>query len=238
MGKILVSVVVPTLNEEKFVDRCLVALRNQTVPRDKYEIIVSDSSSSDSTVKIAEALADRVAICKRKSAGFGRNYGAKFAKGKYLGFVDADTIVSRNWVEGLIDGLDGGIACTGPAEALEKDSVRLQLFFKMWDFQTKSTVLINYPLIPGFNIGVRAGAFKKIDGFQEKNITSEDLDLSIRLGKMGKIIFSEKMAVKTSVRRLKEDSPIQYILNGTKFVFFGKSRSWEDHRKDFKLEKE
>jgi len=49
-----ISVIVPTYNEEKFIGKCLKALNTQTLPRDEYEIIVSDSSSTDRTVKIAK----------------------------------------------------------------------------------------------------------------------------------------------------------------------------------------
>ncbi|MEM4598606.1 MAG: glycosyltransferase, partial [Candidatus Diapherotrites archaeon] len=42
----MISVIVPTLNEEKFIEKTLLALKDQTVPKHEYEVIVSDSSSS------------------------------------------------------------------------------------------------------------------------------------------------------------------------------------------------
>ncbi len=229
----LVSIIVPTLNEEKFVARTLKSLINQTVPKKFYEIIVSDSSSNDGTVKIAKKYADKVVVCKRKSAGFGRNFGAKHASGKFIGFVDADTIVSKTWVEGLIEGLEKGIAVTGPMQSLEKDSKRLNAFFKFWDAQTRTSINLKYPIFPGFNFGARKKEFMKAKGFRTDNVVVEDMDLSLRLNKKGKAVFNKKMSVKTSTRRVKEIPIFDYMMNATRYALTGKSWGWEKHRKDF-----
>lgn len=231
---VLVSIIVPTLNEEKFIKKTLIALQNQTIKKENYEIIVSDSSSTDNTVIIAKKYADKVVVCKRKGAGHGRNFGAKQAVGKYLAFVDADTIVSKTYVEGLIESLEKGVASTGPMESLEKDSKKLNAFYKFWNTQTKVSIKLGQPIFPGFNFGVRKKEFEKLKGFKEKDIVVEDMDLSFRLVKLGKIVFNKKMSVSTSTRRLKEVPIYSYILNATRYVLTGKSWGWEKHRKDFK----
>lgn len=231
-NEIILSVIIPTLNEQDWIKKCVSALENQTVSRKKYEIIVVDSTSKDNTVKIAKKIADRVEICERKGAGNGRNVGAKIARGKYIAFVDADTIVSETWVEGVIDGLDKGVGVMGPFETIEKDSLKIELFFKWWDLQDRLSIIIGAPTFPGFSMGVRKKEFEKLGGF--RHITAEDLELGLRLGKNGKVVFNEKMRVNTSNRRLKEIPIIPYIWNGLNFVIFGKSWGWEKHRKDFK----
>lgn len=230
---IIASIIVPTLNEEQFIEKSLKALLNQTVPKEKYEIIVSDSSSSDSTVEIAKRYADKVVACKRRSAGFGRNFGAEHASTEMLGFVDADTIVENTWVEGLMEGLQQSIACTGPIEALEKDSLKMRIFYRWWDLQSRLSVFFSYPVFPGFNIGVRKKEFESVNGFSTKNITTEDIELGHKLNKLGKIVFSKKMKVRTSTRRLKDISVLAYVGNGITFALFKKSRQWQEHRKDF-----
>lgn len=231
--KILVSVIIPTLNEEKFLPQVIKALEAQSIPREQYEIIVSDSSSTDNTVEVAKKIADKVVVCERRGAGFGRNFGAKYAKGKYIGFIDADTIAKETWVEGLIEGLDKGVACTGPSETIEKDNKKIDLFFKFWDLQTHTSILLGLSAIPGFNFGVRKKEFWEVGAFTNKNMTTEDFDLSLRLRKVGKITYNSKMGVFTSNRRLKEIPLKQYILNGINYALFKKSWSWEKHRKDF-----
>ena len=233
MQKPIVSIIVPTLNEENFIQRCLQALQNQSIAREKYEIIVSDSSSSDATVRIAKKYADKIVVCKKHSAGFGRNEGAKHASGELLGFVDADTIVEKNWVAALIDGLGRGIACTGPIEALEKDSLKTRAFYRWWGLQSRISVMLHYPIFPGFNLGVRKKEFDRVGGFSTSNITTEDIELGQKMKKTGKIAFSKKMAVRTSTRRLRQIPLHAYVWNGLGFILFKKSWTWQDHRKDF-----
>jgi len=232
---IIASIIIPTLNEEKFIKNTLSFLKKQSVPRENYELIVSDSSSDDNTVREARKHADVVVVCKRQSAGYGRNFGAKKAKGKYLGFVDADTIVSRTWVEGLIETLEkkSVVSCTGPLENIEKDSLKINVFYKVWNTQTKISALFGYPIVPGFNFGVRKKEFDDVKGFPEKNMVCEDMDLSLRLSKKGKIAFSKKMGVKTSARRQKEMSIFKHIMSGVKYSLAKKSMTWNEYRKDF-----
>lgn len=52
----LVSVIIPTLNEEKNIGRCLESIRKQTYPKDKIEIIVVDNDSTDKTREIVRKL--------------------------------------------------------------------------------------------------------------------------------------------------------------------------------------
>ena len=233
MQKPIASIIVPALNEEQFIERSLKALLTQSVPREQYEIIVSDSSSTDSTIEIAKRYADKVVFCKKHSAGFGRNNGAKHAKSELIGFVDADTIVEHTWVEGLIEALGKGVGCTGPIESLEKDSLQMNLFYRWWSLQSRVSVMLHYPIFPGFNTGVRKKEFNAVSGYSIENITTEDIELGQKLNQVGKIVFSPKMKVKTSTRRLQEISLSSYIWNGIRFVLIGKSRGWEQHRKNF-----
>ncbi|MAG22084.1 MAG: hypothetical protein CL943_02145 [Candidatus Diapherotrites archaeon] len=233
MVKPIVSIIVPTYNEEEFIEQTLKALLSQTVPKEKYEIIVSDSSSTDKTLSIAKKYADKVVVCKKHSAGFGRNFGAKQASTPLLGFVDADTIVESTWVEALIEGLEKAVACTGPIKSLERNSIILSMFFWWWGFQSWITTMLHYPIFPGYNIGARKKAFDQVGGFSTENITVEDIKLGLDLSKVGKVVFNDRMKVKTSNRRLNEIWLPSYIWNGVKFTLFGKSRGWEQHRKDF-----
>ncbi|MCX8189926.1 MAG: glycosyltransferase [Candidatus Diapherotrites archaeon] len=229
----MISVIVPTLNEEKFIEKTLLALKDQTMPKNEYEIIVSDSSSSDSTVEIAKSLADKVVVCERISAGYGRNFGAKHAKGSKLAFVDADTIVSPSYIEGVKEALDKGIAATGPMRALEKDSLKIRAFYRWWSLQSRISILTKKPIFPGFNFAVTKKAFEDAGGFRPDPITNEDIDLSFKLAKKGRLVFSKKMLVYTSTRRLKEISIPQYVMNAVDFALFNRSRHWKEHRKDY-----
>lgn len=229
--KPILSVIVPTLNEENYIGSCLAALNDQTAKREDYELIVSDSSSTDNTASIAKEYADKVVICKKIGAGYGRNYGAIYSNSDYLGFVDADTLVGEEWVEGVIQSLEKGVVASGPMKTYDAMEIRHKLFFKMWDLQTRTSIEIGKPLIPGFNFAVRKKEFELEKGFFNDNRVSEDIDLSLRLRKHGKAVFNKKMAVSTSSRRLWEIGVKHHIKAGAEFLLLGKETTWHNWRK-------
>jgi glycosyltransferase involved in cell wall biosynthesis len=96
-----VSVIIPTLNEEKYIETTLLSIKNQDY-KGKYEIIVVDSNSKDKTVKIARKYADKVIVTKRRGVSVGRNIGAEVAKGEILLFVDADTTLLPNVISKVV----------------------------------------------------------------------------------------------------------------------------------------
>ena len=96
-----VSVIIPTLNKEKYIETTLLSIKNQDY-KGKYEIIVVDSNSKDMTVKIARKYADKVIVTKRRGVSVGRNIGAEVAKGEILIFVDADTTLLPNVISKVV----------------------------------------------------------------------------------------------------------------------------------------
>ena len=89
-----VSVIVPTLNEEKYLESCLKSIKNQDY-QGEYEIIVSDGGSKDKTLKIAKKYADKVITCDKKGIAYGRNI---FQHKNPRKLVEALTkIIHENW---------------------------------------------------------------------------------------------------------------------------------------------
>ncbi|NHJ88080.1 MAG: glycosyltransferase [Asgard group archaeon] len=89
-----VSIVVPTYNEEKNIQRCLTSLRQLNYSN--FEIIVSDGGSTDKTIELARPLANQIVIDEKLPDNWiGKNYGChlgyKASKGSILLFTDADT---------------------------------------------------------------------------------------------------------------------------------------------------
>ncbi|MCL2439708.1 MAG: glycosyltransferase [Alphaproteobacteria bacterium] len=100
-----VSVVIPIHNVEKFIDRCLTSILEQTLS--DIEIICVDDASSDLTpeiiAKYAAADSRIVSIRNEKSlyAAGTRNKGLEIARGEYIGFVDSDDFIDANFYEVL-----------------------------------------------------------------------------------------------------------------------------------------
>ncbi len=91
----IVSVLVPILNEEANLLSCLSALAQQTYPKDRFEILIADGGSTDSSLQIIKSFNDVLSITvidnsERKEAEWGKALAFNASKGKYVQCVDAD----------------------------------------------------------------------------------------------------------------------------------------------------
>ena len=103
--KIKVSVIVPVYNVEKFIDKCLNSLVNQTLK--EIEIIVVNDGSPDNSQKIIDKYVkkypEKVQSFIKENGGQGsaRNYGLEKANGEYIGYVDSDDFVEKDMYKKL-----------------------------------------------------------------------------------------------------------------------------------------
>lgn len=107
--KELVSVIVPAYNTERYIEKCLHALKTQTYKN--IEVIVIDDGSTDGTSKICKRYSgndERFIFVEKQNAGVSdtRNLGIHKARGKYIVFVDSDDFVSASYIETLIYGIE------------------------------------------------------------------------------------------------------------------------------------
>ena len=101
---IKVSIIIPVYNAQKYLRRCLDSLINQTLK--EIEIICINDGSTDNSLNILkeyEQNDSRIIIINQENSGIGkaRNSGIKIAKGEYIGFVDADDWVDKDYYEKL-----------------------------------------------------------------------------------------------------------------------------------------
>jgi glycosyltransferase involved in cell wall biosynthesis len=105
----IVSVIVATYNQEKFIGRCLRSLLHQTLPQESYEIIVVDDGSTDRTPYALELFHDAiVTITNEKNLGLPAsiNRGIIAARAPYIIRVDSDDYVNNNFLNFLYLFLD------------------------------------------------------------------------------------------------------------------------------------
>ncbi len=102
MNGILVSVVVPVFNAEKYIEQCILSILNQTLSAIEI-IIVNDGSTDGSAVIIHRQRDERIIVIDsvNKGVSAARNAGIKVAKGQFIGFVDADDYVDPLMFERL-----------------------------------------------------------------------------------------------------------------------------------------
>lgn len=95
---VVFSVIVPVYNAEEFLPRCLDSIVKQGCK--KYEIIIVDDGSTDSSGRICDQYAERYSQCRvihqeNKGISAARNTGLKCALGKYIVFVDSDDYIEK-----------------------------------------------------------------------------------------------------------------------------------------------
>ena len=102
----LISVIVPVYNVEKYLEKCVSSIINQTYKN--LEIMLVDDGSTDSSGKMCDEFAkkdDRIKVIHKPNGGLSdaRNSALKIAKGDYIGFVDSDDYIADDMFETLCD---------------------------------------------------------------------------------------------------------------------------------------
>lgn len=96
----LFSIIIPIYNAEKYIRECLDSCCLQDFPRDQYEIICVNDGSKDSSLSVLQEYISKykITVINKENEGVSsaRNVGIKHAKGKFLWFVDADDIITKD----------------------------------------------------------------------------------------------------------------------------------------------
>jgi len=201
----MISVIIPSFNEEENIAQCLVSLSHQTIDRTEYEIIVVDGGSTDKTCEIARKYADMVFIQTSKKVGGARNDGALASKGDIIATTDADCILPSDWVEQVRNAFadPAVVQVYGPVYPIE-DSIgnRFSLFlantFSRIGYYSRT---FYYTL--GCNTAFRRDAFIKA-GMYRCIDAGDDLEIAMRMKDEGKIRFLGGLKVGFSMRRYQQ----------------------------------
>jgi glycosyltransferase involved in cell wall biosynthesis len=200
----VISVIIPTLDEEATIGACLRSLDNQTLDRDAFEIIVVDGDSTDNTCNIARKYADEIMKQTRAGIGGARKDGAEIAQGRVLVFTDADSCFAPEWLQAIANNLlvQGYDASTGPIRFSER-TVQSEVI-RLWRMQYNLLHLFNFYRIIGPNMAITRSVYDRIRGHSAISIL-EDFDLSLRLFREGNIRcnYDPTQIVYTSSRRMR-----------------------------------
>lgn len=195
--------VIAAFNEEKYLPSCLSSLKAQNFPKDDYEVIVADNNSTDNTVKIAKDFGAGVIQETKQGYVFALNKGMNKAKGDIIAVTDADTKVSSNWLsiieKAFVD--PQVVAITGRVKLNTKSKFVNISTSALYTLFLHMSALIDKPNLNGFNFAVRKEVFLKVGGLSTLFEMSPDVDLGIRLNKIGIVKVVNSLSVLTSARR-------------------------------------
>jgi glycosyltransferase involved in cell wall biosynthesis len=220
----MLSIIIPTLNEENYLPRLLEIIKKQNFTN--YEIIVADGGSEDKTTEIARNYG-----CKIVKGGLpakGRNEGAKEARGEIFLFMDADNVfLPVNFLKNLL-------------EEFEKRELNLASFpiypqgngfdkftYGLYNFWVNLTQ--KFSAYATNSVLVKREIHQKIGGFDEEIKIAEDHVYVKRARRFGKFGFIKTEPVLTSTRRFEQNGRaktyLKYFLAGIYMFLFGDIKS-------------
>ncbi len=202
-----ISIVIPCLKEEGYIEGTVRQFERLTIP---HEVIVSDGGSSDRTVELASAVADKVIVKHdpHPIPARQRNDGAKEARGEFLCFTDSSVRIPEidAFFKRALRKFENDsqlVAITGPQNIFPE----IETFWdKTWlGMQNQMIRFQNNVMHRGAGTGkfmfMRRAAFEEIHGFDEKFVAAEDLNLYLRLGRVGKTRYCADQAILYPGRR-------------------------------------
>lgn len=186
-----VSVVIPAYNEEKYINHCLESLSSLDYTNLDVQIIVVDNGSYDKTREIAQKYnAEIITFPDGKTIASVRNHGALYATGDILAFLDADCITTHDWLLNAMRWLDEGVGVVGsrPVAPLERSTWVQRCWGIIMPKSLEKPIFADW--LSSSNIILRRELFDKVNGFDERLETCEDVDIGFKLNKVTKILYA------------------------------------------------
>ena len=126
-----IAIVIPTLNEEKNLPKCLASIASQDYPKDLLEIIVVDNGSTDRTVEIARAAGATILRNEIMDAEVSKMRGLRAARAECFMYLDADIeLAAGNVLSQLAEPLreDTALAGAFPRFAARRDAPAMERY--------------------------------------------------------------------------------------------------------------
>lgn len=197
----MISIIIPTFNEEKNIERLIPHLQNCCLNR-KMEIIIADCGSTDKTIELARSFKAKVIVSNRKGRAVQMNGGVSVAQYDILYFVHADSVPPTTFYADIINAINEGYEIGRYRTKFEgnKWALKLNAFFTRFDwfvcYGGDQTLFITKPL------------FNKIFGYDEKLLLMEEYDLVKRAKNFARYKIFSKAAL-VSIRKYNSNSWFQ-----------------------------
>ena len=229
-----ISVIIPVRDGAQSLPPLLQSLRQQTLSSERFEVIVSDNASSDTTAEVAMGYGARVVHDPVPNRSRARNRGAAAASGRLYAFTDADCVAAREWLEALLAHADAAPLVAGEVTLRTTRSPNaIERFEALWRFGQEAWVKQGWAATA--NLLVHAEAFDAIGGFDPTwRHIGEDVDFCFRARDAGYgIAFCREAVVEHDGERelgplLRRSFRHGYSVNQAFYRLGAGYRAWRD----------
>ena len=200
-----ISIIIPTLNEERYIGRLLKYLKNDQSYQLVTEILVVDGRSDDRTRILASELGARVISSAVRHRAVQMNLGAAKATGTILYFLHADTFPPREFASRILQAVGTGCHC---------GCFRLKFNWDHWFLGANSWFTrFNFQVFRYGDQSLFVGrhAFFKVGGFKQELKLFEDQDIVVRLKRAYSFVVLPDYVV-TSARKYRRNGPYRLQL--------------------------
>ena len=195
-----VSVIIPTLNEERYIGKCLESFVNQTYSKDKFEVLVFDGLSTDNTVNIVKNFSGKINLRifenRKVKHVFALNEGIKQARGNFFVIVGGHSFVERDFLEKSVNTFikvresEPRLAAVGGSIEIVCENSFARLVSLLFNSPFSGASGFWYSAKPSFVKTVAFGFYDKqiveeVGCFDEDMIKGQDFELNLRLSKYG-----------------------------------------------------
>ena len=234
--EVVCSIIIPVWNKLELTAQCLKALSEVTT-EPSYEVIVVDNGSTDATAEFLASLSGDVRIIRNQdNLGFSKacNQGARVARGKYLIFLNNDTIPLKGWLKALVSEVeaypevgivgskllyqDGTIQHAGVALS-RVDGLPYHIYRGVPGDLPAVNQRREYQVVTGACLLIRRSLFMELGGFDEGFRNGfEDVDLCLKTGERGyRVVYQPRSLLyhlesQTPGRKLHEDDNAKHLL--------------------------
>ena len=205
------SIIIPVFNKVDLTQQCLMHLANVT-EKTSYEVIIVDNHSTDGTAEFLQTLGGDVqVISNQENLGFAKacNQGAKAAKGKYLVFLNNDTIPLEGWLSTLVDEIEqhSEVAIVGSKLLYANDTIQhagvvfsknhltpYHIYNRLPAGFKAANVRQEFQAVTAACLLIPKDVFHSVSGYDEQYVNGfEDVDLCLKIRESGrKVIYQPK----------------------------------------------
>jgi cellulose synthase/poly-beta-1,6-N-acetylglucosamine synthase-like glycosyltransferase len=195
-----VSVVVPARDAGQTIGECLCSLLRQSLPRERYEVIVVDDGSSDDTRQAVQRYEVTLLDQRHEGAAAARNRGVAAARGEIVLFTDADCVPDGDWIEEMLRPFEDPevVGVKGVYRTRQGGILPRFVQCEYEERYEKMARLKQIDFVDTYSAGYRRGILLSAGGFDTAypDASVEDQELSFRLAERGyRMVFNPRAIV-------------------------------------------